>query len=59
MFTYTIICFGAEIGFGQGSTFEDAKREAESEVEASEWYPREDWGYISVAPNGMTVSYNI
>lgn len=59
MFTYTIVCFGAEIGSGEGSTFEEAKRDAESSVEHSAWYPRSEWGFISVAPNGMTVTYNV
>jgi len=59
MFTYIVMCFGAEIGFGEGKTFEAAKREAVASVEQSEWYPKSEWGYISKAPNGMQVSYNV
>lgn len=59
MYTYTIVCFGAEIGSGQGDTFEKARRDAESTVEKSPWYPKSEWGYISVHPSGMTASYNV
>lgn len=60
MFTHTIVCFGAEIGFGEGETFEYAKQEAEGQAaENGAWYPRDDWGYISQHPNGMQVQYNV
>jgi hypothetical protein len=59
MFSHTIVCFGSEIGFGQGATFEAAKREAEEDAGSSAWYPRNDWGYISVAPSGLTITYNV
>jgi len=60
MFTYTVVCFGAEIGFGEGSTFGEAKREAEYQAkEQGAWYPKSEWGYISRNPSGMTVSYNV
>lgn len=59
MFTYTVVCFGAEIGFGEDDSFDAAKREAEQQAaENGAWYPRDDWGYITRAPSGMTVSYN-
>lgn len=59
MYTYTIVCYGSEIASGTGKTFESAKRDAKEQLGPSEWYPEIDWGYISVAPNGMTVSYNV
>lgn len=59
MYSYTIVCFGAEIGFGEGDTFDSARRDAESNVEKSEWYPKSEWRYISVHPSGMTASYNV
>lgn len=59
MYTYTVVCFGAEIGFGEGETFEQAKREAEAQaMTQAAWYPRDEWGYITRNPAGMTVSYN-
>ena len=59
MYTYTVVCFGAEIGFGEGETFDWAKREAEEQAkENGSWYPRDEWGYITTNPAGMTVSYN-
>lgn len=59
MYTYTIVCFGAEIGSGQGETFEKARRDAELQVDHSGWYPKSEWGYVSVHPSGMTVEYNV
>jgi hypothetical protein len=59
-FTYTVVCFGAEIGAGEGETFEYAKEEAEQQAsESGPFYPRDDWGYIAQHPNGMQVSYNV
>lgn len=59
MYTYTVVCFGVEIGFGEGDTFQQAKREAEEQAkEHGAWYPRGEWGYIIRNPAGMTVSYN-
>lgn len=59
-YTYTVVCFGAEIGFGEGETFEYAKEEAELQAaDSSDMYPKEEWGYITQAPNGMQVSYNV
>lgn len=60
MYAYTVVCFGAEIGFGEGETFEYAKQEAEEQAsENGAFYPRNDWGYITQHPNGMQVSYNV
>jgi len=59
MFTYTIVCYGAEIACGTGSTFESAARDAAQQVDHSEWYPKKDWGYISIAPSGLTIKYNV
>lgn len=59
MYTYTVVCFGAEIGFGEGDTFQQAKREAEAQAkEQGSWYPRSQWGYITRNPAGITVSFN-
>ncbi len=60
MYTYTIVCFGAEIGYGEGETFEYAKEEATETANAqSSMYPESEWGYIAKHPNGMTVEYNV
>lgn len=60
MYTYTIICFGAEIGFGEGDTFEWARFEAtEQAKDAGAWYPEDDWGFITKNPAGLTISYNV
>lgn len=59
MYTYTIVCFGAEIGYGQGETFEKARCDAESSINHSEWYPKSEWGYVSAHPSGMIVEYNV
>ena len=60
MYTYTVVCFGAEIGFGESETFLDAKREAEAQAsENGSWYPRGEWGYITRNPAGMTVEFNV
>lgn len=60
MFTYTIVCFGAEIGFGEGESFEYAKSEAEEQAaENGAMYPSSEWGYITQNPAGMTVTFNI
>lgn len=59
-YTYTVVCFGAEIGAGEGETFEYAKQEAEEQAqENGAMYPQEEWGYIAQHPSGMQVSYNI
>ena len=60
LYTYTVVCFGAEIGFGEGETFEWAKEEAEEQANTqSLCYPREEWGYIAVHPSGMRVEFQI
>jgi hypothetical protein len=59
MFSYTVISYGAEIGFGEGETFEEAEREAKDQAaEAGPMYPRESWGYSTRSPSGITVTYD-
>lgn len=60
-YLYTIVCFGAEIGFGESESFEQAKAQAEAEAKesnASGWYPPEQWGSIMLHPTGMRITYN-